>query len=166
MSLEEGAERGVLQGGGQLLFNAVLRPNRSLSPLAFRLLIGLTAGVVVVGGTAFLLIGAWPVFGFLGVELALLYGALQISFRSSRLTEEVQVSHSAIEVRRLWPNGREQSWTSNPHWSRVSMTETERAGVIVRVSEGDKSIRLGSFLSPDERREFGKAFKEAVATAR
>ena len=98
----------------EVLFNAVLSPNRSLAKNGFLVVLGLTTLLCMVGGALFLLMGAWPVTGFLGLDLALLYVALRLSYRSGFLTETVQLRRASLTVSRFFPNGREASWRFQP----------------------------------------------------
>ncbi len=63
-------------------FHAVLRPNRSLGRTGFALVMALLAGASVLVGTMFLLMDAWPVFGFFGLDVVLVYLAFRMSYRS------------------------------------------------------------------------------------
>jgi len=71
------------------------------------------AGVIVISvglGVFFLLQGAWPVFGFFGLDIAPLYLAFRLSYRSGRLRETIRVTADEVVVRRIAPNGRTTEW--------------------------------------------------------
>ena len=147
------------------LFDAVLAPNRSLGRAGF---FAVMAGVVVVSvglGTYFLLQGAWPVFGFFGLDIALLYLAFRLSYRSGRLRETIQVSADEVVVRRIAPNGRTTEWRFNPFWLRVALDEpVEHHSQIILTSHG-RSIVIGQFLAPEERASLVKALRDALGEA-
>src|SRR4051794_41730935 len=68
-------------------FEAVLYPNRSLGRGGF---IAVMAGVSTVSaavGGAFLLVGAWPVTGFFGLDVLLLYLAFRAARRAAQRRE-------------------------------------------------------------------------------
>ena len=50
-------------------FQLVLRPNVSLSRDGFIILMVVFAAICLVAGGFFLAIGAWPVFGFFGLDI-------------------------------------------------------------------------------------------------
>ena len=52
------------------IFSAVITPHRSLGSIGFLVLMIVFGGVSFVTGIAFLLMGAWPVFGFFGLDVA------------------------------------------------------------------------------------------------
>ncbi len=60
-------------------------------------------GVSFVSGMVFLMLGAWPVFGFLGLDVALIYWAFRANFRAARAYEEVTVTASELKVRKVNP---------------------------------------------------------------
>ena len=84
-------------------FRAVLYPHRSLGPTGFLILMSAIGGVSFVTGMAFLLKGAWPVFGFFGLDVALIYAAFKLNYRSGRLYETVELTPEALTVTRVHP---------------------------------------------------------------
>ena len=148
---------------GNLLFEAELRPNRSLSPLGFWLLMGAVSAVSFTAGLAFLAIGAWPVFGFLGLDVALLYFAFRLNYRSGRLVESVCLYDQELVVTRRFPNGQIREWWFVPYWVRVALDLPLRRDSQLVVSSHGQHITLGSFLTPEERQEVAGALREALA---
>ena len=63
------------------IFAAVLTPHRSLGNIGFLVLMIVFGGVSFVSGIAFLMMGAWPIFGFFGLDVLLLYWAFRINYR-------------------------------------------------------------------------------------
>ena len=55
-----------------VLFQTELRPNRSSTPGAIRKLALVLCVALVPAGLVFVYVGAWPVFGFLGLEIVAL----------------------------------------------------------------------------------------------
>ena len=161
---------GAVAAGGSgsgAVFDAVLMPHRSLGPRGFLLLMG-AIGLVSFGtGLVFLLLGAWPVMAFCGLDVALIWLAFMLNYRAARLRETVRLTAGVLEVRRLHPSGQEQSWRFNPYWVRLALEDnqhTERADLKLR-SHGRELI-VGHFLSEPEKLEFAKALGDALATAR
>jgi uncharacterized membrane protein len=81
-----------------LTFDAVLTAQRSLSRDGFLLLMALLGGVCGALGFAFLLMGAWPVVGFLGLDVVLVWVAFRLSYRAGRLTERLEPSEDSLTV--------------------------------------------------------------------
>src|ERR1700756_4053332 len=109
--------------GEPILFDAILTPYRSLSPRGFAILMTV-AGLIGFGfGAAFILLGAWPIFGFCGAEWLLFYYCFRLNYRAPRLQERLRLTVEALTVERLDPRGRVQSWTFQPYWLRVEVDD-------------------------------------------
>ena len=146
----------------ELLFDAVLRPNRSLAKNGFIVVMGLMSILCVFGGGMFMLAGAWPVTGFLGLELVLLYVAFQLNRHYGLLTETVQLRRSSLTVSRCSPGGHQTVWYFQPYWLKVEFNpEAEHTSRVILTSKGNR-VSLGSFLSPRERAQFAKALTTAL----
>ena len=149
-----------------LLFDAVLYPNRSLSPFGFWLLMGGICTVSFIAGVAFLLAGAWPVFGFFGLDVLLIYWAFKASYRSGRLHETVKLSRNALVVERVQPSGKRQRWRFQPHWLRVEIDEPVEHDSPLTLRSHGQSLAIGAFLSPEERAEVALALRRALMDLR
>ena len=64
-------------------------------------------------GMFFMLLGAWPVLGFFGLDVAIIYLALKANYRWARIHETVRLSEDAMVVERISPSGQTQRWTSS-----------------------------------------------------
>lgn len=81
-----------------LTFDAVLTAHRSLSRHGFLRLMALLGGVCGALGFAALLMGAWPVAGFLGLDVVLVWAAFRLSYRARRLAERLELSEDSLTV--------------------------------------------------------------------
>ena len=63
------APRESFAAGSHLLLDVRLVPHRSLGPSQFRLLMGVFALVATVSSLPFVIAGAWPVGGFMGLDI-------------------------------------------------------------------------------------------------
>lgn len=154
------------QPPGPTLFDAELRPHRSLGPSGFLVLMSCVALVSFVTGVVFLIAGAWPVLGFFGLDVALIYLAFRLNYRSGRLTERVRLSPARLEVERTSPSGRVTRWQFQPYWVRVRLEAAGEHHSRVTLSSHGRKLSVGAFLSPDERSSFCAALKDALARCR
>ncbi|MGA9089758.1 MAG: DUF2244 domain-containing protein, partial [Bradyrhizobium sp.] len=83
------------------LFSALLTPHRSLNRTGFLVVMAFASVISFAAGLAFLLMGAWPVLGFFGLDLLAIYWAFRINFRRARASEEILVTPSELRVRRI-----------------------------------------------------------------
>jgi len=149
------------------IFSAVLTPHRSLSHKGFFALMLVAGGASLVMGTTFLLAGAWPVFGFCGLDVLLLYLAFKVSYRRARAYEQVTVTPSELTVRQVSHRGRISEWTLNPVWVRLDRDVHAEFGVerLFLVSHG-RRLSIASFLGAKEKESFALALSTALGAAR
>jgi uncharacterized membrane protein len=147
-------------------FRAVLTPYRSLSPTGFLVLMAALGTVSFVTGMLFLLIGAWPVLGFFGLDVALVYVAFRLNYRSGRLYETVELTPAQLSWTRVHPSGRRERFDCNPYWARVNLREWPDGRTDLRLIAQGKELAFGRFLTDDERREFAAALRGALVDAR
>lgn len=150
-----------------ILLSALLTPHRSLGRTGFIVVMALIGGVSFVAGLAFLFMGAWPVFGFFGLDVLLVYLAFRINYRDAAAFEEITVTATELHVRKIDSRGVIAEWRFNPLWVRLERTEHEEFGIerLELVSRG-RALSIGSFLGPDEKASFSKVLLAALATAR
>jgi uncharacterized membrane protein len=147
----------------RVFLDVTLVPHRSLPPTGFFAMMAVTAGISFVAGIAFTLIGAWPVFGFFGLEVFLLYGAFRLSYRSARRHESIRLTEDEFTVERVSVRGERRCWRFPPSWLRVRLEEFRDDSNRLTVSSHGSTLVLGGFLSPDERRDLADRLKRALA---
>lgn len=146
---------------GELYMDAVLRPHRSLSLAAFRIMLVVVIAVNLVVATVFVINGAFPVAGFLGLDVLALWLAFRWNYRAARVAEYVRVGAHSVHVASVGADGEATHWALNPVWARVV-----RGGKGVVVRSGERQIRLGAFLAPKECESFAAALNTALHRAR
>ncbi|HET9715940.1 MAG TPA: DUF2244 domain-containing protein [Pseudolabrys sp.] len=149
------------------IFSATLTPYRSLGAIGFLVLMLLFGGVSFIAGMLFLLHGAWPVFGFFGLDVLLLFWAFRLNYRHANAYEQVTVTPSALTIRKVSHLGRVRQWVLNPLWVKLDKIELAEFGInrLFLVSRG-KRLSIANFLSPDEREGFASALGRALSEAR
>ena len=149
------------------LFSALLTPHRSLNRNGFLVLMLFVCAISFAAGMVFLLMGAWPVFGFFGLDALAIWWAFRINFRSARASEEITMTASELRVRRTSHRGHVVEWVLNPLWVRLDQKTDPEFGIerLYLVSRG-RLVSIGSFLGPDEKASFAKALTAALIAAR
>lgn len=149
------------------LFSARLKPHRALSHNGFLILIGLVGTASFAAGLAFWLIGAWPVFGFFGLDVLALAFAFKVSFARARASEEISMTCSELRVRRTSARGEVAEWVLNPLWVQLEKIVHHEAGIerLYLVSSG-RRLAIASFLGAEEKANFAKALMAALDAAR
>src|SRR5580692_3640451 len=149
------------------LFSALLTPHRSLNRTGFVVLMALLSVVSFGAGLAFLLMGAWPVFGFFGLDVPVIYWAFRINFRRAKASEEIRVTPSELRVRRVSHRGHVVEFVLNPLWVQLDQKIHAEFGIekLYLLSKG-RRVSIASFLGPDEKASFAKALTAALQAAR
>jgi uncharacterized membrane protein len=155
------------EGDQPKLFSARLTPHRSLNRTGFLVLMALVCAVSFVAGLAFLLMGAWPVFGFFGLDVLVIYWAFRVNFRRGDASEEITITPSELRLRRVSHRGHVVEWVLNPLWVRLDQKTHAEFGIerLYLVSKG-RHVSVGSFLGPDEKASFAKALLAGLQAAK
>ena len=149
------------------LFSAVLTPHRSLGRTGFIGLMCLIGGISFVAGLVFFIAGAWPVMGFFGLDVLLIYIAFKVSYRTAAAYEQVTMTPSTLTVRKVSHRGKVAEWTLNPLWVRLQREANEEFGIerLFLVSHG-RRLPVATFLGPAEKANFANALSTALGEAR
>ena len=149
-------------------------PHRSLSPKGFGIVMGVLAGFLFLIGLGFFLAGAWPVIGFLGLELLVVWGAFKLNYRAARHRETIQTTTEELMVESQNPAGKRAQKSFPIGWLRVSLSPSETPVMksrdqqkIILSSHGEQA-EIGKYLHPAEKaglsRELGAMIDRARAT--
>src|SRR5579864_5332634 len=155
------------QAAEQKLFSALLTPHRSLNRSGFLIVMSFLSVVSFAAGVAFLLMGAWPVFGFFGLDVLAVYWAFKINFRRAKAYEEILVTPNELRLRRVSHRGHVMEFSFNPLWVQLDRKTHAEFGIerLYLVSKG-RRISIGSFLGADEKASLSKALITALQVAR
>ena len=150
-----------------VLFSALLTPHRSLNRTGFVLVMTFLSVISFATGVAFLIMGAWPVFGFLGLDVLAIYIAFKINFGRARAREEITVTPSELRVRRVSHRGHVVEWVLNPLWVQLEEVVHEEFGTerLYLLSRG-RRVSVGSFLGAEEKASFAKALRVGLIAAK
>jgi uncharacterized membrane protein len=149
------------------IFSAIITPHRSLSPKAFLIFMLCIGTLSFIAGMVFVFMGAWPVFGFFGLDVLLVYVAFRVNYRAARAYEIVTVTASELTVRKVNHRGGVREWTLNPIWVKLDRIAHEEFGIerLFLVSRG-RRLPIAGFLGPDEKASFARALANALGEAR
>jgi uncharacterized membrane protein len=152
---------------GELLFHATLKPYRSLSPRGFAWLLMLVGATCFLSGLLFWSMGAWPIAGFFGLDLLIIQLAFRMNYRAARAREIVALRRDQLTVRRIAANGKSEDFAFNPYWARLEVERQGEWGIVrMALASHGRRLSIGSFLNPEDRESFAKAFSSALADAR
>ncbi len=161
------SETNAATSADEPFFHALLMPHRSLGRRGFAILMGTLLFGWLVTGVIFLQRGAWPVFGFFGLDVLLVYVAFRANYRAARAREEVSLSRTSLDIRKTAPSGRTQAHRFNPFWTRFDVARHDEIGITrMTIEARGEAVPIGGFLNPDDRESFATAFSRALARAK
>ena len=146
-----------------VFFERVLLPHRSLPPRGFNILMLMLAGLSVAAGTLFVSLGAWPVCGFFGLDVGLVYLAFRLSYRSARQRETLRLAEEELTVERVGVRGDRRLWRFQPFWVRVIFEEHPDESNRLSLASHGNTLPIGTFLPPPVRREVAATLRDALA---
>jgi uncharacterized membrane protein len=147
-------------------FRAILHPHRSLGPKGFLVLMSAIGCVSFATGMVFLSLGAWPVFGFFGLDVLLVYVAFRLNYRSGRAYEIVELTRDVLTLTRVTPAGRRECHQFNPYWVRLRFSEHPNGRTHLQLRSHGRELEFARCLTDEERREFARLLGDALASAR
>jgi uncharacterized membrane protein len=144
-----------------------LSPHRSLGPSGVRTLLGAAFVVGALFSLPFYLMGAWPIVGFLGLDVAALFIAFRVNFRAARAYEDFYLTYLELLFARASAHGARREWRFNPSWVRLERIDHEEFGPqrLSLLSRG-RRWEIAKFLGPDQKAEFATTLTQALAEAR
>ncbi|MFS8037469.1 DUF2244 domain-containing protein [Xanthobacter sp. AM11] len=150
-----------------VVYAVTLAPHRSLSRRGFFLVMAGIGAVSFVTGAVFLAMGAWPIFGFFGLDVLLVYIAFRANFRAARAREHILVTPSLVEVRREPARGRASTARLNPFWTRLWREDDDELGTLdVALVSGARTVPVGRFLGPAEKAVLASDLTRALAAVK
>ena len=147
-------------------FDFVLLPHRSLGPRGFLIVMGLIGGFSFIAGMVFMLQGAWPVMGFLGFDVLLIWLAFRMSYRTGRVRERVVIHDGELTIMRRDTRGHEHAWRFPAYWVRTDLERDRRGFESLYVGSHDRRVQIGAFLTPEELASFRHTLDDALQLAR
>ena len=147
-------------------------PHRSLSSRGFLLVMAALGSLAFCIGLGFFLLGAWPVIGFLGLEILVVWFAFKMNYRAAKRRQHLTATPAKLKIENVSPAG-ETSTTEMPTaWVKVELTprdepdahSRERQKILVR-SHG-RTAEIGHFLHPAETPKLAREVGRMVDRAR
>ncbi len=146
-----------------VFFERVLLPHRSLPPRGFHLLMLLLGLLSLIVGIVFVALGAWPIVGFFGLDVAALYLAFRLSYRSARRREVLRLAGEDFTVERIDIYGERRLWRFQPFWLRIVLEERADESNRLLIASHGRSLVIGDFLAAPMRRELAASLRAALS---
>lgn len=146
--------------------NLTIFPYRSLSRNGFIILMTIISIICISGGLIFWFLGAWPVFGFLGLDIVLIYFAFKINYRSGQMYERLILISKKFKILRSFPSGKKQVWELNPYWAKAEIVKINSNQNQLIIQSENKVVSIGSFLNSYDKEKLEKKISFSLESYR
>lgn len=146
-------------------FDAVIHPYRSLGPRGLKAVFAVLIAMNALAAILLTSLGGWPVLPFLGLDVAAVYVAFRLSYDQARAFERVTINGETLTVERVAKDGARREWTFPAYWVSVWVDESELSTTVTLRSHG-RSLEVGSYLAPFERKDFAAVLRKALSQAK
>ena len=151
-----------------ILYEAVLYPNRSLSPfgtMMFIIVLACTASTVAL---YFSSRGAWPVGVFALAEITLICLCFVIVQARGKSFERVHLTQAHLTVEDhvysfFKRRHTTKSWTMQPYWTKVDLVELPGETNQLLLRSREQVLQIGDYMNPDERAQFAAKLSQKLA---
>jgi uncharacterized membrane protein len=146
-------------------WTVTLTPHRSLTREGFVALIAILVLLNFVGGLLFLVAGAWPITGFMGLDVLLIWLAFRRNFADGKRAERIHIDGDRVTLQRLSLMGRDETVEFNRRWLRVELEFDEAREIVGRLlfKYRGAATEIGAFLGAEERQSLSKELRLALA---
>jgi uncharacterized membrane protein len=150
-----------------VLFHAVRTPPSSFTRRGFRWMVALAMFGALLPTALAVSLGAWPVLGFLGGEIALVLGLVAWhARRSARVSETLLLVGDRFVIARCDARGQRDSIELDPYWLRVQLEERpEGPGRLLLLQRG-RETEIGRSLGAEDRRALAESLRDALGRYR
>ena len=113
-------------------------------------------------GISFYVLGAWPVLGFMGFEILLIYIAFKILFYKNKFYEHIILDKEKLNILFKKKNKIIKKIELEPTWVQVKIEKIyENEDTLILSSHGKKII-LANYLIPEERLKLAGKIKSGL----
>lgn len=147
-------------------FDVVIAPPRSLSADGFARFMFLLGCIAAIFSAGFVIVGAYPVVGFFGAEILLLWFLMGRRVRGRGPKTRIRIGSEEIEVRLTDIKGRELLERLPAHFARIEHDESVSGPGALRIVSRGRTINIGEHLLPTERASLATRLRTAHTSTR
>lgn len=130
-----------------------LEPSKSLRPEGANLILVILGGFGLVISGSFMVFGAWPVFGFMALDVLLICIAFQAQYRRSNRGQEITISNDKIEIKYFKGGVCVKTILLNKYWAKLEQFNCFNRRSKLMFSSHGKFSEIGEFLSLKEKQK-------------
>ena len=144
------------------LYSITLKPYRSLNKIGFITMMVVLCGFSFITGIIFMKKGAWPVFGFFGLDILLVYIFFRLSYKSGKEFEVINLTKKKLIIKKYKEKKIIKTYILDANWVKIQIQNPLEHSNKLQISSKNKSIIIGSFLRLDEKIEVLQNIENAL----
>lgn len=144
------------------LYSITLKPYRSLNKIGFITMMVILCGFSFITGIIFMKKGAWPVFGFFGLDILLVYIFFRLSFKSGKEFEVINLTKKKLIIKKYKEKKIIKTYILDANWVKIQIQNPLEHSSKLQISSKNESIIIGSFLRLDEKIEVLQNIENAL----
>ena len=106
--------------------------------------------------------GAWPVFGFFGLDVLLVYIFFKINFKSGKKKERILLTSNKLIIEFYESQKIVKTYFLNPNWLKINLIQLKNQTSKLQISSINKKIIIGSFLRYQEKKQVIKSLQKVL----
>ena len=106
--------------------------------------------------------GAWPVFGFFGLDVLLVYIFFKINFKSGKKKERILLTSNQLIIEFYESQKIVKTFFLNPNWLKINLIQLKNQTSKLQISSINKTIIIGSFLRYQEKKQVIKSLQKVL----
>lgn len=150
----------------RVYLDAIVEPPSSLSPRGFDRVMLALGCVSFFMGCVFILVKAYPVAGFMGLEVLLLWLVFRASMRSQQARTYLRITAETVDLRKVDAKGRERLARMPAYFARVEFDRGASGPRSLRLAHSGRRYAIGEHLTQRERESLARRLDQALAAAR
>ena len=141
-------------------------PQKSLTSTGAKILLLGVSGCGLCISIGFILIGAWPVFCFMLVDIVLLYFALRLIFRKSYHAQEITISNHNIKIKFFDGKACWKTINFNPYWTMIDLSLFQNQKSILVFRSHGQFMEIAEFMCLKDKRQLAEKLEACIRSIR
>ena len=150
----------------QEIITITLWPYRSLGSRGYLYLMMGFIGLICILSLLFYSLGAWPVIGFLGIEIGLVWLVFRMNYNAGRNFEKIFITPEATTIEKVGWRGDKRHFNIQSPWVKASCIKGEGRSDKLILKYHSEQLEIGSFLPPKEKSSLADALNESFERMR
>ncbi|MBT5575164.1 MAG: DUF2244 domain-containing protein [Alphaproteobacteria bacterium] len=150
----------------QEVITITLWPYRSLGRRGYLYLMTGFIGLIFILSLLFYTLGAWPVIGFLGIEVGLVWLIFRVNYNSGRNYEQIFITADKTSIEKVSWRGKTHRFDISSAWIAAKCIKANGQSDKLLLTYHSKQLEIGKFLPPREKFSLAIALNDSFERMR